>query len=136
MAYPHPGSRRMRRTVSVTNHSFSEPNYLFVPPMSADNALATASRSRHNNGAVEADELTTHVPVDRHVTAHRLACCCQPEGFCHSSGGYRCPECGAPFTPLGDHAAEQLDWLVIVQVRADVDGAGTGGPAPAGCRRR
>jgi hypothetical protein len=26
-------------------------------------------------------------------------------------GGYRCPECGEPFTPLGDHwSGEQLDW--------------------------
>ena len=51
-------------------------------------------------------------------------------------GGYCCPECGTPFTGLGsDHVAEQLDWLVIVRVRADC-GAGTGGPAPAGSRRR
>jgi transposase len=35
-------------------------------------------------------------------------------------GGYCCPECGTPFTGLGsDHVAEQLDWLVIVRVRAD-----------------
>ncbi len=34
-------------------------------------------------------------------------------------GGYCCPECEAPFTLLGDHVAEQLDWLVIVRVRAD-----------------
>ena len=34
-------------------------------------------------------------------------------------GGYWCPECGMPFTLLGDHVAEQLDWLVIVRVRAD-----------------
>ena len=35
-------------------------------------------------------------------------------------GGYCCPQCGAPFTGLGsDHVAEQLDWLVIVRVRAD-----------------
>ena len=35
-------------------------------------------------------------------------------------GGYCCPECGVPFTLLGsDHVAEQLDWLVIVRVRAD-----------------
>jgi transposase len=35
-------------------------------------------------------------------------------------GGYCCPECGTPFTGLGsDHAAEQLDWLVVVRVRAD-----------------
>jgi hypothetical protein len=34
-------------------------------------------------------------------------------------GGYCCPECGMPFTLLGDHVAEQLDWLVIVRVRAD-----------------
>ena len=34
-------------------------------------------------------------------------------------GGYCCPECGAPFTVLGDHVAEQLDWVVIVRVRAD-----------------
>ena len=31
-------------------------------------------------------------------------------------GGYCCPECGEPFTPLGDHVSgEQLDWQVIVQ---------------------
>ncbi|MGD0069450.1 MAG: IS66 family transposase [Streptosporangiaceae bacterium] len=35
-------------------------------------------------------------------------------------GGYCCPECGAPFTGLGsDHVTEQLDWLVVVRVRAD-----------------
>ncbi len=34
-------------------------------------------------------------------------------------GGYCCPECGMPFTLLGDHVSEQLDWLVIVRVRAD-----------------
>ena len=35
-------------------------------------------------------------------------------------GGYCCPRCGTPFTGLGsDHVAEQLDWLVIVRVRAD-----------------
>ncbi len=35
-------------------------------------------------------------------------------------GGYCCPEYGTPFTGLGsDHVTEQLDWLVIVRVRAD-----------------
>jgi transposase len=35
-------------------------------------------------------------------------------------GGYCCPECGTPFTGLGsDHVSEQLDWLVVVRVRAD-----------------
>jgi len=35
-------------------------------------------------------------------------------------GGYCCPQCGEPFTlPGSDHAGEQLDWLVIVRVRAD-----------------
>ena len=33
-------------------------------------------------------------------------------------GGYCCPECGAPFTRLGDHVAEQLDWRVVVRVTA------------------
>ena len=34
-------------------------------------------------------------------------------------GGYRCPECGEPFTPLGDHlSGEQLDWQVIVRLAA------------------
>ena len=34
-------------------------------------------------------------------------------------GGYCCPECGEPFTPLGDHVSgEQLDWQVIVRVVA------------------
>ena len=34
-------------------------------------------------------------------------------------GGYCCPECGEPFTPLGDHwSAEQLDWQVIVRLAA------------------
>ena len=34
-------------------------------------------------------------------------------------GGYCCPECGEPFTPLGDHVSgEQLDWQVIVRVAA------------------
>jgi len=35
-------------------------------------------------------------------------------------GGYCCPECGTPFTGLAsDHVTEQLDWLVVVRVRAD-----------------
>ena len=35
-------------------------------------------------------------------------------------GGYCCPECGEPFTPLGDHwSGERLDWQVTVRVRAD-----------------
>jgi len=35
------------------------------------------------------------------------------------AGGYCCPECGEPFTPLGDHwSGEQLDWQVIVRVAA------------------
>jgi transposase len=34
-------------------------------------------------------------------------------------GGYCCPECGEPFTPLGDHlSGEQLDWQVIVRLVA------------------
>jgi transposase len=33
-------------------------------------------------------------------------------------GGYCCPECGTPFTRLGDHVAEVLDWQVIVRVAA------------------
>jgi transposase len=33
-------------------------------------------------------------------------------------GGYCCAECGVPFTRLGDHVAEQLDWEVIVRVAA------------------
>jgi transposase len=34
-------------------------------------------------------------------------------------GGYCCPECGEPFTQLGDHwSAEQLDWQVIVRLAA------------------
>ena len=34
-------------------------------------------------------------------------------------GGYCCPECGEPFTLLGDHGSgEQLDWQVIVRVVA------------------
>ncbi|HEX6521188.1 MAG TPA: IS66 family transposase [Streptosporangiaceae bacterium] len=34
-------------------------------------------------------------------------------------GGYCCPECGEPFTSLGDHlSGEQLDWQVIVRVAA------------------
>jgi transposase len=34
-------------------------------------------------------------------------------------GGYCCPECGEPFSPLGDHwSGEQLDWQVIVRVAA------------------
>ena len=32
-------------------------------------------------------------------------------------GGYCCPECGEPFTPLGDHlSGERLDWQVIIRV--------------------
>jgi transposase len=35
-------------------------------------------------------------------------------------GGYCCPECGEPFTPLGDHlSGEQLDWQVIVRLVAN-----------------
>jgi transposase len=33
-------------------------------------------------------------------------------------GGYCCPVCGEPFTPLGEHVSEQLDWVVIVRVVA------------------
>jgi transposase len=34
-------------------------------------------------------------------------------------GGYCCPECGEPFTLLGDHwSGEQLDWRVIVRLVA------------------
>jgi transposase len=34
-------------------------------------------------------------------------------------GGYCCPECGEPFTPLGDHwSGGQLDWQVIVRLAA------------------
>jgi transposase len=34
-------------------------------------------------------------------------------------GGYCCPECGEPFTLLGDHVSgQQLDWQVIVRVVA------------------
>ena len=32
--------------------------------------------------------------------------------------GYCCPECGEPFTRLGDHVTELLDWVVIVRVAA------------------
>jgi transposase len=33
-------------------------------------------------------------------------------------GEYCCPECGTPFSRLGDHVTEVLDWLVIVRVSA------------------
>jgi transposase len=33
-------------------------------------------------------------------------------------GGYCCTECGEPFTLLGDHVIEQLDWQVTVRVAA------------------
>src|SRR5215469_2281453 len=33
-------------------------------------------------------------------------------------GGYCCPECGEPFTLLGDHVIEQLDWQVTVRLLA------------------
>jgi transposase len=33
-------------------------------------------------------------------------------------GGYCCPGCGMPFTRLGDHVTEVLDWVVIVRVSA------------------
>jgi transposase len=34
-------------------------------------------------------------------------------------GGYCCPECGEPFTLLGEHVSgQQLDWQVIVRVVA------------------
>jgi len=33
-------------------------------------------------------------------------------------GGYCCPECGVPFTLLGDHVVEQLDWQVTVRLAA------------------
>ena len=47
-------------------------------------------------------------------------------------GGYCCPECGEPFTLLGDHwSGEQLDWQVIVRLVAHCR-AGTGGPAVPG----
>jgi hypothetical protein len=35
-------------------------------------------------------------------------------------GGYCCPDCGEPFTLLGDHwSGEQLDWQVIIRVVAN-----------------
>ena len=35
-------------------------------------------------------------------------------------GGYCCPECGEPFTLLGDHwSREQLDWQVIIRLVAN-----------------
>jgi transposase len=33
-------------------------------------------------------------------------------------GGYCCPQCRTPFTRLGDHVTEVLDWVVIVRVSA------------------
>ena len=33
-------------------------------------------------------------------------------------GGYCCPQCATPFTRLGDHVTEVLDWVVIVRVSA------------------
>ncbi len=33
-------------------------------------------------------------------------------------GGYCCPECGTPFTRLGDHVVGQLDWEVTVRLVA------------------
>ena len=37
----------------------------------------------------------------------------------YPGGGYCCPECGEPFTPLGDHwSGEQLDWQVTVRLVA------------------
>jgi len=33
-------------------------------------------------------------------------------------GGYCCPGCGEPFTLLGDHVVEQLDWQVTVRLVA------------------
>ena len=33
-------------------------------------------------------------------------------------GGYCCPECGTPFSRLGDEIMEVLDWVVIVRVSA------------------
>ena len=33
-------------------------------------------------------------------------------------GGYCCPQCGVPFTRLGDHVAEVLDWQVVVRLVA------------------
>ena len=35
-------------------------------------------------------------------------------------GGYRCPDCGEPFSLLGDHwSGEQLDWQVIIRLVAN-----------------
>ncbi|HEX3274721.1 MAG TPA: transposase [Gemmatimonadales bacterium] len=33
-------------------------------------------------------------------------------------GGYCCPQCRTPFSRLGDHVTEVLDWMVIVRVSA------------------
>jgi transposase len=33
-------------------------------------------------------------------------------------GGYCCPECGVPFTQLGGHVIEQVDWQVVVRLAA------------------
>lgn len=51
-------------------------------------------------------------------------------------GGHWCPQCGEPFTRLGDHVIEQLDWQVVVRLVGALPSPGTGGPARAGSRRR
>ena len=50
-------------------------------------------------------------------------------------GGYCCPECGEPFTRLGDHVLELLDWQVTVRLRR-IAAASIGGRAGARSRRR
>ena len=51
-------------------------------------------------------------------------------------GGYCCPECGEPFTPLSGHlSGEQLDWEVIVTVAGTASGAISGSAGARGRRR-
>ena len=51
-------------------------------------------------------------------------------------GGYCCPDCGEPFTLLGDHwSGEQLDWQVIVRLVADSRPAIRESAAARGSRR-
>ena len=51
-------------------------------------------------------------------------------------GGYCCPDCGEPFTLLGDHwSGEQLDWQVIIRLVANCQRRYKKSAAARGSRR-
>ncbi len=68
-------------------------------------ALAGAGRRKRGPGARAGRRDYSHLPRFKVV-------------WDFPGGGYCCPGCGEPFTLLGDHITELLDWVVIVRVAA------------------